>query len=407
MKEIHMAKHNWEEHKKRYVEEYPELTLAAYAALFGLNPSTARRAMRGVKSTAKGNLVRQPKRQQKSDHSTGNDHLPSDHPTEEPKVFLTTKNASKTIKSRRYKRKPLQNEGGYIHKSDHFFTAPPLVGNTENDHPRLSGSMTPDMENLTAQSHIALYASLLNLDHGLLKAAIELAGDDEELVLPCVRYLQLYSCKESAIEQVKSDYAKGEMWYYPGTMTPMTQEMALMQAKTAPAQRLAELERLIGVRKTALWRQRQVECEQHSLTMKERTDCTTQILLERKKNGWSALETAQKLELKGLALPYSLRMEVVREVSFIEPSTDTDGGISEAELEAQAQAYMADQKEVMGNWLPLRQSEVAKALANEIAHQSSKLIDEDDFNPQHDNELSVSDSDDEGEGEPFTAVTEA
>lgn len=407
-----MAKHNWEEHKKRYVEEYPELTLAAYAALFGLNPSTTRRAMRGVKSaTTKDKMSPQPKSQQKSDHSTANDHLPSDRPVEESCTSLATKKESKTIKSRRYKKKSLQNEGGHIHKSNHRLTTPPLVGNTENDHPRLlhgiSGSMTPDMENLTAQSHIAIYASLLNLDHDLLKAAIELAGDDEELVLPCARYLQLYSCKESAIKQVKSDYAKGEMWYYPGTMTPMTQEMALMQAKTAPAQRLAELERLIGVRKTALWRQRQVECEQHSLTMKERTDCTTQILLERKKNSWSALETAQKLELKGLDLPYSLRMEVAREVSFIEPITDTDGGISEAELEAQAQAYMADQKEVMGNWLPQRQTEVAKALANEIAHQSCELIDEDDFNPQHDNELSASGSDDEGEGESFTEVTEA
>ena len=28
-----MAKHNWEEHKKRYVEEYPELTLAAYVSI--------------------------------------------------------------------------------------------------------------------------------------------------------------------------------------------------------------------------------------------------------------------------------------------------------------------------------------------------------------------------------------
>ncbi|MFM4843033.1 hypothetical protein ACEUC1_19940 [Aeromonas veronii] len=54
-----MTKHDWEEHKKRYLEEYPELTLAAYAALFGLNPSTTRRAMRGIKSAAKGNVVRE------------------------------------------------------------------------------------------------------------------------------------------------------------------------------------------------------------------------------------------------------------------------------------------------------------------------------------------------------------
>jgi len=100
-----MTKHDWEEHKKRYLEEYPELTLAAYAALFGLNPSTARRAMRGVKSAVKGNVAQQSKSQQQSDHSTGNDHLPSALTATEPYASVGTEKESKTTKSRRYRKK--------------------------------------------------------------------------------------------------------------------------------------------------------------------------------------------------------------------------------------------------------------------------------------------------------------
>ncbi len=115
-----MTKHDWEEHKKRYLEEYPELTLAAYAALFGLNPSTARRAMRGVKSAVKGNVAQQSKSQQQSDHSTGNDHLPNDRPAEELCASPITKKPSKTIKSGRYKRKALRDGGGHTSEIPSF-----------------------------------------------------------------------------------------------------------------------------------------------------------------------------------------------------------------------------------------------------------------------------------------------
>jgi hypothetical protein len=183
--------------------------------------------------------------------------------------------------------------------------------------------------------------------------------------------------------------------------------MAIMQAEMAPAQRLSELERIIGNRKSAIWRRRQAEHERHPYNKNERMYLTIKILENRKKNAWSALETAQELELKGLKLPRFLELEVAREVGFIEPVTDTDGGISEAELEAQAQAYMLKQKEIIEDWLPTRRAEVAAALAAEIAQQSSEQIDEDDFNPQHDDEMSACGSDNERGGEPLTEVTEA
>ncbi|HHC5060750.1 TPA: hypothetical protein ACN6VL_004249 [Aeromonas veronii] len=406
-----MTKHDWEEHKKRYLEEYPELTLAAYAALFGLNPSTARRAMRGVKSAVKGNVAQQSKSQRQSDHSTGNDHLPSALTATEPYASVGTEKESKTTKSRRYRKKALRNEEAYTHNSDHSHTTIPLVENTENDHHEwitdFGNKMAQYMEPLTAQNHTGGYVSSINLDDDLLKAAIELAGDDGELVLACGRYLQLYRCKDNTVQQVKDDYANGEVWYYPGTETPMPLSMAIMQAEMAPAQRLSELERIIGNRKSAIWRRRQSEHERHPYNKNERMYLTIKILENRKKNAWSALETAQELELKGLKLPRFLELEVAREVGFIEPVTDTDGGISEAELEAQAQAYMLKQKEIIEDWLPTRRAEVAAALAAEIAQQSSELIDEDDFNPQHDDEMSACSSDNERRGEPLAEVTEA
>jgi hypothetical protein len=220
-------------------------------------------------------------------------------------------------------------------------------------------------------------------------------------MLACGRYLQLYRCKESAVKEAKAAYANGEVWFYPGTETPMPLTMAIMQAEMAPAQRLAELERYMGTRKTSLWNQRRAEVDQERL--REREAMTEAILAKRSASGWSALETAQALELKSLKLPRSLELEVAREVSFIEPITDTDGGISDAELEAQSRAYMAKQKEIVEVWLPNRRAEVAAAVTAEAARQNSELIDEDDFNPLSDE---ISDTGWDEDGETLTEVAE-
>lgn len=261
------------------------------------------------------------------------------------------------------------------------------------------------MEPLTAQDHTGGYVSYLNMDSDILEAALALSSDDGDLTLASGRYLQLFRCKEKARKKAIEDYKAGQKWCYPGTETEMPLEMAVMQTETAPAQRLAELERIIGTRKATLWRQAQVERELHPYTKRERLNFTTEILQKRRVNGWSALETAQELEMMGLSLPDSLKMEVAREVGFIEPITDTDGGISDAELEEQSRAYMAKQKEIMGDWLPNRRDEVAAALAAEVAHQNGDLIEEDDFDPVEGLAVPPPDWTDDDE-EPLTPVTE-
>ena len=102
-------------------------------------------------------------------------------------------------------------------------------------------------------------------------------------------------------------------------------------------------------------------------------------------------------------LPRSLELEVAREVSFIEPITDADGGISDAELEEMSRAYMAEQKEIMEVWLPNRRAEVAAAVAAEAARQNSELLDEDDFNPLSDE---LSDTGWDEDGKTLTEVAE-
>ncbi|MGL5224865.1 MAG: hypothetical protein ACRC8Q_05985 [Aeromonas sp.] len=235
------------------------------------------------------------------------------------------------------------------------------------------------MEPLTAQNHTGGYVTYLNMDEDILGAALALATDDGDLTLANGRYLQLLRCKENARKRAQDDYEAGKTWCYPGTETEMPLEMAVMQTETAPAQRLAELERFIGTRKATLWRQAQAERELHPYTKRERLNFTTEILQKRKVNGWGALETAQELEMMGLSLPESLKMEVAREIGFIEPIADTDGGISDAELEEMSRAYMAEQTEVMGTWLPERRRALEEALAAEVAHQNGELIDEADY----------------------------
>lgn len=419
-----MAKVDWEEHKRRHREEYPELTLAAYAEKFGLKPSTARRAMGGVKAEArKAAQAKRPSKtdhsaktdhsksdhSQKSDHSAKNDHLRSDHSAPNDHLPPASASDKKQVKSGRYKRGVAASGGRAAHASEQPAEQIPKVGNRKNDHlsppSYRNGEVVACMEPLTAQDHTGGYVTYLNMDEDILEAALALATDDGDLTLASGRYLQLLRCKSDARKRAVSDYAAGQKWCYPGTETEMPLEMAVMQTETAPAQRLAELERYIGGRKSALWRQRKAEREEHPFSRRERVNLTTEILADRKKHGWSALETAQELEAVGLSLPESLKMEVAREVGFIEPRVDTDGGISDEELEAQSRAYMAEQTELMGSWLPHRREEVAKALAEEVARQNGDLIEEDDFDPLPEAELPAPQWDDD-DSEPLTEVEE-
>ncbi|WP_429169347.1 hypothetical protein [Aeromonas hydrophila] len=404
-----MAKIDWEAHKRCRQEEYPGLSVAAYARLKSLNVNTARKFMKGdpapssstasdpaepVKSDPKA--TKRASDPRKNDPKSGKSDPKSRGAI--PKSTAAKRSGGDAgkdknpIKSGRYKSPSAAAGEGAAHASD-----PAAAMDSEVENRIVS------LEPLRAQDHTGGFVSLLGMDNDIAVAALHLGAGDEDLTLASGRYLQLYRCKEDARRQANEDYDKKELWYYPGTETPMPRSMAVMQAESAAAQRLAELERYMGTRKASLWRQRKAEREEER--EREREQLTIEILAQRYENDWSALETAQRLELKGLKLPESLRMEVAREVGFIEPRVDDGGGISDAELEAQSRAYMAEQTELMGSWLPHRREEVAKALAEEVARQNGDLIEEDDFDPLPEAELPAPQWDDD-DSEPLTEVEE-
>lgn len=401
-----MAKIDWEAHKRRRQEEFPGYSVAAYAREAGLNPNTARKFMKGDPAPATSDPKPTSQSDPKSDpkpRKTTRDPAKND-----PKLRLVDNSRDrtersdqsdgkpkKTIKSGRYKKGGKAAGEGAVHASD-----PDSASIVEGR------NGIAFFEPLTAQDHTGGFVSYTNMDQETLGASLSLVMGDGDLLLAGGRYLLLLRDKDAARKRAIADYEKRQPWYYPGTETEMPLEMAIMQAETAPAQRLAELERFMGTRKAALWRQRWAEQEKKESL--EQQGKTAKILQERLVHGWSALETAQRLEIQGLSMTDSLKMEVAREVGFIEPITDTDGGISDEELEAQSRAYMAAQKELMGSWLPTRREEVAAALAAEVAHQHGDLVDEDDFNPLPDDEAPVhagSDYDDD-DSDPLTPLEE-
>ena len=382
--------------------------MAAYAREVGLNPNTARKFMKGEpapllvtsdpKQAAKSDPKSDPKPRKTSSDPAKSDpdtHQNNNSQDREKRSGKSAGKAKKEIKSGRYKKPaPAGGEGG-SHASD-----PGCASIVEGR----NGSAW--FEPLTAQDHTGGFISYMNMDQETLDASLSLSMSDGDLLLASGRYLLLLRSKDAARKRVIADYEDEKPWCYPGTETEMPLEMAIMQAETAPAQRLAELERFMGTRKATLWRQRWAEQEKRETL--EREGQTTKILQERLAHGWSALETAQRLEALGLDLPRSLELEVAREVGFIEPITDTDGGISDAELEEQSRAYMANQKEVMGDWLPRRREEVANALAAELAHQAGDMLSEAEFDQVEEDHGDLPLGVDWGEHdeEPLTPVAE-
>lgn len=384
------------------------MSVAAYARLKSLNVNTARKFMKGDPAPAASTTpdpvkpgksdpkaAKKASDPRKNDPKSGKSDPKSSDPIPAGAASKRTNDdavkSKRPIKSGRYKSMAAAAGEGAEHASD---PAAAIGGGVEN--------RIVSLEPLVSQDHTGGFVSLLGMDADIAAAAIHLGSGDEDLTLASGRYLQLYRCKEDARRQANEDYDKKELWYYPGTETPMPRTMAIMQAESAAAQRLAELERFMGTRKATLWRQRKERKAEELEGERERL--MVEILGQRYENSWSALETAQKLELKGLRLPESLRMEVAREVGFIEPITDNGGGISDDELEAQSRAYMAEQTEVMGDWLPNRREAVAAALAAEVAHQNGDLIDEEEFDPLVHVEMPATGWDDDDE--PLTPVTE-
>lgn len=435
---------DWDFHRANYAKNFAErMTVAEYARQQGLNANTARRAMKGAgaapgkdsdqkpdapkskKNTKKGQgvapvgdaaaralsrakkvvtakareyaaEVRQREIEaaerdrlegdhlggdhQKGDHLRG-DHPDSDHPKRSP--GLSDKSTTQA-KSKAYERR---SQGG-DHTSDHLPTPGREIAEREVTRP-----------NKDVSTAFGGYASLVNLPTDIFEAASMLARDDGDLMLSSGRYLLMYRTQQDLIAKLKADYDAGKPWL-DDAGNPIAYTQAEYQLIFGCSQRMTELESSLGRRKLgaqkleldrhAVWA---ADRERHPIPLATRQSMIREILDLKDKHGMTAVEVARIFEAEGLELPKSIHAEMLREISWMEAPTDTTGGITDDELEAMSRQYLADQAEVVGEWLPARRSQFEAMMAEEVATQQGDTLDEEEFNDEVEPEILADDPD--------------
>ena len=234
------------------------------------------------------------------------------------------------------------------------------------------------------------YTAFCNLDEDIQVVAAQLATDYGELELSAGRYLQMYRYHQQILKSVETDYQEGNAWK-DELGNPLSKGQALSRVLFGASKPMTELETAINKmkankRKDELerYRLRVQDDERHPLTLVERIAKTRELMTLRTERELSALDTARLFELEGLSLPHSLREEVSREVALIEPAMETDGGISDAELERMSLEYAQKNQYRLHSWLPERRQEIAAMLEQEAASEEMAGLDEDAFSGEPD-----------------------
>lgn len=394
---------DWEYHKKRYAEEFApaNVTKADYARLHDLPLNTARRVFSSVKVEKNPPATPQKKKKPKvdvnagvkeviakkaraisaanrkkkveqasdrlllGDHPAESDHIAGKSTRSPTEVITPSGNAkiNKRDKSTRCKAAVEGAEGAAKSQiqGDHF------LAERGGDHLDRHASMS-----------FGAFADFLGLDPEV-QAAAELIGTLHGIgQLQVGRYLQMTKVQLQMKRDIEADYAKGDPWKDGmGNVIPKSRAMA--ECLFSPSEQMTQIETSIS-RNILMGKKLELDYrEAHPLTHAERVARKREILSDRIKHGWSALETAQKLEIEGITAPASLHVEAVKEISFMTPPIEEDAGISEEELEAKSQAYLQKQQETLRQWLPNRREEISALFAEEMAHQRGELLTEGEF----------------------------
>ncbi|WP_139157128.1 MULTISPECIES: DegT/DnrJ/EryC1/StrS family aminotransferase [unclassified Leclercia] len=234
------------------------------------------------------------------------------------------------------------------------------------------------------------YCSLLEMDDDIVELALATGLDNRDLVLAQGRYMTMYRKQNQILKKIAEDYDSSPWVDEEGQ--PMPRDQVEAQAIFGTSQRMTELESAIarhklGLMKFELDRQKQAldarkqalaEWNRHPMPLAERIEHTRAIMKHRVDNELSALETARLFDLEHLEYPPSLHAEMLKEVSWIEPTAHKEGGVTDEELEAESRAYR-EQQRVREEWLLARNEEITGIIANEAAHQAGELLQEDDF----------------------------
>lgn len=226
------------------------------------------------------------------------------------------------------------------------------------------------------------YASFFEFDEDIQGALEGLISGSSELAISTGRLAMMIRAQNQALRQIDEDYANGEAWLSDeGLRMPRAQ--AKMQTMFGPSQRMSELENNIGKAKLGLRKQNLAELQDartaHPLTKAEQIARTAELMRQRKADDLTALECARLFDEEGLPLPPTLQAEMLKEVTLLELSTDSEGGVTPEELAAATAAWLADRKYKREVWLPERDAKIAAIVAENAAYQAGELLGEGDF----------------------------
>ena len=437
-----MAKTDWQYHIDNYLENYASsMTLAQYADANGLNPNTARREMKPAINVALASLPadQKPSSKRKTPPRPTAEPATQDATIKVGKLLRGKVRAmSAEQRTTRGERDQNSDQNSDQNGSDQNFDqraagksgrskkgedkpepAPDKApgkgrgkkkgGDTRADHSASARDQNfrdhcptrpNDAANVTVYGSFGGahtldfggYCSLLEMDDDIVSLAVATGMDNRDLILAQGRYMTMYRKQNQILKRMEEDYSSAP-WVDDEGM-PMPKDQAEAQAIFGTSQRMTELEAAIarhklGLMKLELDRQKQAielrkqalaEWNRHPMPLADRIERTRALMLQREEQGLSALDTARLFDLESLEYPPSLHAEMLKEVTWIEPTADQEGGVTDDELEAESRAYREQQRQVREEWLPARNEEIAAIIANEAAHQAGELLQEDDFN---------------------------
>ena len=374
------SKTDWAFHRHNYATAFSHLSTAAYAREYALNPNTARVRLAGALAAlsgesgagaatetdqgSKGGKAKAGKGSSKSDHPKS-DRSQIDPGKRDRSASDRSEQAAATPKTKKTPSTPNRYKHG---RPGGESTAERGGGKRE----LIQDFAFPALGNEFPRDHAGGWVSLLKLDEDIQEAAFSLSqGIGGTMQLAIGRYLQMRRLQSEMIQDIEADYSNGVSWMMEGGV-PMPRSVAMSQAHFGPGQRMAELESVIT-------RMQAMAANEHPMTRAEQVCYIEKVMLHREECDLTAIETARLLERKGIEVPRALLAEVSREVAMIEPPVDTEGGVTDEELEVMARKYREKLDYQRGGWVDARREQVEDMLAKEAANQQSDQLEEGDF----------------------------
>lgn len=406
-----MATIDWEFHKKQYAEVYApqNVSKAEYARLFNLPANSARRIFSAVK-VDKPEPAKATKKKPKADDINAGVRAVVHQKARE--VNARNRKKLKEMESDR------QTAGDHPEKSDHIAEKQPKkkkVITSKSDHPKkentdksigydsdiqgVGHASQSDPENdqnsadpradhgaghligqgdRLARLAFGAAAEFVGLDPEIQQVATLLTSSIGIATLQSGRLLQMTRTQNALIKEINECYAEGKAWK-DAFDNDISKERAMSECVFGYSEQITQLETSINRTLLVSRKLEADEREAHPMTKAQRIARTRELMFDRDKHKWPASYLAYRLEAEGLKVPLSIELEMKKEISWMAPPVDTEGGITDEELERQTQAYMEKREHTRTQWLPQRKEEVSAMLAAELSHQQGDLISEGEF----------------------------